>query len=320
MAVAALCLASAVSAMAEEKKEIQWSDVSKEIKEVKIKSSLDGTMQPSMFYKAKQPNRPVLVCLHAWSANYKHVYAGRLEYCIAHDINFINPHFRGPNNTPEAMGSDLTVADIQDAIECALREGKADPKEVHLIGASGGGTMVMNCYMRLRYPVKSFTAIVGIYDIERWYYAVQPRGYKQYCRMIEGVCQTKEGEINAEEVHRRSPFYYDYPTDLRRGSTLLMLDGIHDGYTADVPITQTLRMWNKLAAAKYPLNTDLLVSDYEMAELLSMRCAPWREVEYIGKSQIYCHRKYGDMELYLYEAGHGGPYGINDCELIPIGK
>lgn len=320
IAVAALCLFSAVSASAADKKEETWSDVSPEIQEVKIKSSLDGTMQPSIFYKAKQKGRPLIVSLHAWSADYRHVYRGRFEYAMEHDYNIIHPNFRGPNCTPEAMGSPLTVSDVQDAIEYAIKESGAEPKEVHLVGGSGGGMAVMNCYMRLRYPAKSFTAIAGIYDLIRYYYQAKTRGYvDRYCRMVERAIGT-EGCIDEDLLRARSPQCYPYPREWRKGSTLLMLCGIHDGYCSEQPITQTLRMWNKLAEDKYPLDQQLPVSDYEICELLSLRCAPWREKEYIGQSQVYCHRKRLDMEMYIYEAGHGGPLGINECELIPFWK
>ena len=39
-----------------------------EQKEIFVKSTLDGTMQPSFFYKSDSPEkRPLLVGLHTWS-------------------------------------------------------------------------------------------------------------------------------------------------------------------------------------------------------------------------------------------------------------
>ena len=37
--------------------------------EILIKSTIDNTLQPSLFYQAKGENRPLLVGLHTWSYN-----------------------------------------------------------------------------------------------------------------------------------------------------------------------------------------------------------------------------------------------------------
>ena len=37
--------------------------------EILIKSTIDGTMQPSLFYSASKSKRPLLVSLHTWSYN-----------------------------------------------------------------------------------------------------------------------------------------------------------------------------------------------------------------------------------------------------------
>jgi hypothetical protein len=74
-----------------------------------------------MFYKPKvDTSRPLLVALHSWSNNYRQkesvIYA---EWCIANDWIFIHPNFRGPNNKPEATGSELVVGDVLSAIDYA---------------------------------------------------------------------------------------------------------------------------------------------------------------------------------------------------------
>ena len=37
--------------------------------EILVESTLDGTLQPSLFYRAKESGRPLLVGLHTWSHN-----------------------------------------------------------------------------------------------------------------------------------------------------------------------------------------------------------------------------------------------------------
>ena len=101
-----------------------------ECKKVEIVSTADGALQPAYFFHAKsdQP-RPLVVRLHAWSADYTKV-DGVAQLCIDNDYNYIHPNFRGPNDRPEACGSPLTVQDIDDAIDYAIAQiGRASCRE-----------------------------------------------------------------------------------------------------------------------------------------------------------------------------------------------
>ena len=39
------------------------------MKEILVKSTVDGSMQPNLFYEADEKNRPLLVGLHTWSCD-----------------------------------------------------------------------------------------------------------------------------------------------------------------------------------------------------------------------------------------------------------
>lgn len=292
-----------------------WRTFCKEVAEIQIKSSADGKMQDAILYKASKPNRPLVVHMHAWSATFQNGQEGVLRWAQLHDYNYVYPNFRGPNNTPEGMCSPLTITDIEDVIDYCLKNTGADPKEVHLMGSSGGGTAVMNCYMRLKYPVKSFWAAVGIYDIEAYYYSVLTRHYDEYARHIERATNSYT-HFDVEEIHRRSPYYMPYKPELREGSTLSLYAGVNDGYVADVPITQTLLMYNKIAKEKYPNNPEAQVPESEIIKLLTLRCDPWAPEEIIGGKKVHLHKRFGDIEVAIYEAGHGGPG--NDIDMLGV--
>ncbi len=80
-----------------------------ECKKAEIVSSADQAIQPAYFFHAKsdQP-RPLVVRLHAWSADYTKV-DGVAQLCIDNDYNYIHPNFRGPSDRPEACGNPLVI-------------------------------------------------------------------------------------------------------------------------------------------------------------------------------------------------------------------
>ncbi|MCO5238228.1 MAG: GDSL-type esterase/lipase family protein [Chitinophagaceae bacterium] len=280
-----------------------WNEVSKEITEVEMKSSADGSTQKAMLYKSPKPGQPLIVHLHAWSASYQTIQPELFSQIQYRDYNYIYPHFRGPNNHPEACGSDLVISDIEDAIEYALKATGADRNQVHLVGSSGGGGTVMNCYMRLKYPARSFSAWCAITDIESWYWEVLSRGYNKYADDIMKSTSSAT-TLNIAEAHRRSPMYYPYPAKLREGASLSMYAGIHDGYIADVPVTQTINMYNKIAKEKYPNDKNAIVPDKDIIALLSKRSYPNAPKANIGDRKVHYHKQAGDVEVVIFEGGH----------------
>jgi len=99
---------------------INWPQ---EVKIVSIPSSADGSAQPAAFYDSGTPGpKPLLVALHTWSYDYdQEMNIPYAEWCIAHDWILIAPSFRGPNNCPEAAGSELAVQDVLDAVDYACQ-------------------------------------------------------------------------------------------------------------------------------------------------------------------------------------------------------
>ena len=69
-----------------------------EQREILIKSTLDSTMQPSLFYKSEtNEKRPLLVGLHTWSHDRFNQINNMLPYAQKYDFNLLLPEFRGDN-------------------------------------------------------------------------------------------------------------------------------------------------------------------------------------------------------------------------------
>ena len=213
-------------------------------KEVEIQSSVDATLQKAVFHASveSQP-KSLIVSLHTWSGDYlqKDPLA---EEILLRGWNYIHPDFRGSNTKPEACGSDKVIPDIEDAIHYAIEHGNVDTTEVHIIGVSGGGYATLVTFMKLDYPVKSFNAWASISNLENWYWECKGRGLK-YATHLEQVTTNGNG-FDAVEARKRSPLFLPFQPEKRKGSTLNIYAGIHDGYTGSVPISQSVDMYNKL--------------------------------------------------------------------------
>ena len=69
-----------------------------EQQEIYIKSTLDGTLQPSLFYKSTSAQkRPLLVGLHTWSFDRFNQIHNMLPMAEKYDFNLLLPEFRGAN-------------------------------------------------------------------------------------------------------------------------------------------------------------------------------------------------------------------------------
>lgn len=172
------------------------------MQELKIKSSLDNTIQPSLFFKASEKNKPLLVGLHSWSFNRFNQVENFLPYVQKHDFNLLLPEFRGANlasnpNCVKACGSKYAVQDIFDAIEYVKANYEIDEKNIFLLGASGGGHMSLMCGANNPMYFKAIGAFVPITDLLRW--TKENKGYAPHVQ----VCCGSE-----EEMRKRSPITY----------------------------------------------------------------------------------------------------------------
>ncbi|MGJ1514982.1 SGNH/GDSL hydrolase family protein [Sphingobacterium siyangense] len=299
--------------------EIAWDNTAKSkwnpvFQEVSIPSSQDSSNQQAYFFKStsKRP-QPLIISLHTWSGDFRQADPLTKEI-LARNWNYIHPDFRGMNRTPKAMGSPFVISDIKDAISYAVKQGNVDTSEIHIIGVSGGGFATLCAYMQLDYPIKSFSAWAPISNIEAWYWESLGRGQKY----AADIAAALGGEFNAREARKRSPLFQLYPKQRRQNSALYIYEGIHDGYTGSVPITQAINMYNRLVAEqKYQVsNSDSisaiapsdqqLVSDREIIDLLTKRTVPTAEqgTKSLFDRKVYLEKQTDNIHLTIFEGTH----------------
>lgn len=293
-----------------------WDDTKKkdwpdEFKKVEITSSLDETIQPAYFYSSKGgESRPLIVSLHTWSGGYDQKESDSLLYWTKEkDYNYIHPDFRGPNKTTQSCGSKFAIQDIDDAIKFAIENGNVDMKEIHIMGVSGGGYSTLLAYMKSAYDVRTFSAWVPISNLVDWYYESVGRKAK-YARDIAlattGIKFGKEDYyLDETEAKLRSPIFMTTPTDKRSKSKLYIYTGIHDGYDGSVPITQSLRFFNKVVRDFGATNSNNLISTNEMLSLVERRNSNIGHPSQIEKGDFHFQRKYKDkVQVSVFEGRH----------------
>lgn len=278
------------------------------VQKAEIPSSADGALQPAYFYSAPgdQP-RPLVISLHTWSNGYDQ--RDTLAWmCVERGYHYIHPHFRGPNNNPEACGSDLALSDIDDAIAYVLKNAHVDANNIHVIGTSGGGYATLLTYMRSQHRIRSFSAYVPISNLIDWYYESLGRDAK-YARDIALATSGKEDRLDIEEAKKRSPVFMQTPVSRRAHCKLSIYCGIDDGYTGSVPITHSLRMYNKIVRDFDPANISDLVSEAEMEQLLRQRNAgpqaPKRQLS--GRDVVFSRRYQDQVQIMVFDGGHEMP-------------
>ena len=203
--------------------------------ELWITSSLDGTSQPSLFYRASKPNRPLLVGLHTWSCDRFNQIKHMLPFAEEQDFNLLLPEFRGPNlgsnpNRYVACGSEFAKRDIQDAIDYVIAHENADKENVFLLGASGGGHMALLMAGYCPEYFKAIAAFVPITDLKKW--SVENPKYGAH---INNCCGLAD-----DELARRSPISY---TDTIATANLKIFHGKRDSV---VPFTQSVTLYSRI--------------------------------------------------------------------------
>lgn len=277
-----------------------------EIVQVEYPTSADNTLQPALYYDPhlKEP-APLLVALHSWSGDYLQVLnAPAAEWCVEKGWVFIHPNFRGPNNKPEATGSDLVIQDILSAVEFAKNNSNVDPNRIYLVGASGGGYTALLVAARHPEPWAGVSVWVPITDLTAWYYQTQhlDREFMINLETTFGGAPGDSPEIDLA-YKNRSPITYLSP------SISIPIDinaGIHDGRidTGSVPISHSLLAYNALVAPEFRLSEEAIQYFVEQGQVPNDLVDPLLSDPAYGEQVPLFRRRSEDVRITLFDGGH----------------
>jgi dipeptidyl aminopeptidase/acylaminoacyl peptidase len=278
-----------------------WSSA---VRRVDYESSADGTRQPMMFYApATDEPRPLLVALHSWSEDYRQtesvIYS---EWCIENNWVFVHPNFRGPNVRPEATGSDLVIGDVLSAIEYAKQNAHVDERRIYAVGWSGGGFLGLLLAGRAPEVWAGVSAWVPISDLNAWYEESQRLG-TAYASQIAASCGGAPvgDSAAAADCRERSPLTH---LERARGVPIDINHGIHDGHDGNsVPISQSLRAFNALAAPEDRLSEDEIAYFTREARVPPGFPAAEPDPSY-GRMAVLFRRQSGAVRLTVFDGGH----------------
>ena len=243
-----------------------------EQREILVKSTLDDTMQPSLFYKASgEEKRPLLVGLHTWSFNRFNQIENMLPFAEENNFNLLLPEFRGANlegnpDCKKACGSEFAVQDVVDAINYVIENENADKDNVFLLGASGGGMMALLLAGKHPKDYKAVGAFVPVCDLVEW----QSHGYGKH---IVACCGTEE------EMLKRSPI--SYAEGIAKSNTKIF-HGKHDPF---VPRAHSIELYKKIMAENPDASVyiDIFDGKHEMDMVLATH---WILQQYNKKTNV----------------------------------
>ncbi|MDF1740723.1 MAG: prolyl oligopeptidase family serine peptidase [Verrucomicrobiales bacterium] len=284
------------------------------VKAVTYLSAADNTEQPALFEVPAETNGPLplLVALHTWSNDYKQaggeaVYA---RWCQQMGWAFIHPNFRGKNNTPEALGSDLVVEDILSAVEFAKTQANIDVDRIYCIGVSGGGHASLLMAARAPELWAGVSAWCGISDIAKWHQqCTDNRSFSAYARHIESAL----GGTPQSSPKRSASARHRSPVTWLPAAGKVNLDinhGVNDGrssrkednfFGGSVPFTHSLEAWNAVVPAPNRF------SDAQMKTWFKTQQFPDHEVAedpLYGINQPVFRKVNGPTRITIFDGGH----------------
>ena len=205
-------------------------------KEILIRSTIDSSMEPSLFFRAAgNEKRPLIVGLHTWSHNRTNQIQYLLKFAEEQNFNMLLPEFRGTNLTSnprkeQACGSLLAKQDVKDAIDYIKSHENIDENNIFLIGLSGGGHMAMLMAGFCPEYFRAIAAFAPISDLERW-----KSEAPSYAPHVDYCCN-----FDPEEMLKRSPINY---YDVIAKANMKIFHGRIDEI---VPFAQSLDFFNEM--------------------------------------------------------------------------
>jgi len=270
-----------------------------------IISALDRNLQVFYYYKSNdKKHKPLIVQLHSWSYTAESLQTIGLDtIAINNNYNYIFPNFRGINNHPKACCSEFVIADIDEAIDWALKNMNVDRNRIYIIGYSGGGYATLAMYMKSRHKIRGFSAWAPISDLVAWYGESVERKNRYANEIIR--CLGTTNTFDTLKAEERSPLYWATPVKKRKNSKLQIFAGIHDGYNGPVPISQSINFYNKLLSESGETDSLNYVSNNDLKILINTQSFPSsNNYNKIGNSIIHYQKVSRNSMLTIFEGGH----------------
>ncbi len=274
------------------------------LKKDSIQSSLDKNTQVFYYDKSNAPKpKPLVVELHSWSNTADSQKDILAEQAHAKNWNYIFPNFRGVNNHPKACCSEFVITDIDEAIDWALKNMNVDKKNIYVVGNSGGGYATMAMYMKSRHNIRAFSAWSSISDLAAWYEESVERKNRYGPEIIQ--CTGANGVFDEEKARERSPLFWETPIKKRRNSILQIYAGVHDGYTGSVPISQSIKFYNKLLIDTDETDDARYVSAEDASIMLKTQSFPTKKpIKKIDNRAVLYQKSSKKITLTIFEGTH----------------
>ncbi|MEN2787183.1 alpha/beta hydrolase family protein [Sphingomonas qilianensis] len=249
----------------------------------------------AQFYPAKV-KAPLIVDLHQWGEDARGFAGKHLDEQVkAKGWNFIRPALAGPNRTPDACCSAGVIDGVLAAIEYAKQHGPVDPTSIYVVGISGGGYTTLCAAMSNKVNARGYYAWASITDLEEWYNQHRTDNYGSDIMQ----CTASRGSLNLAEARRRSPIYMGMPAKM---SPIHMYAGIQDGFQGSVPISHSVKMFNRFADTYSPQQR---VTDAQLLRMMERREGDDTAAKQtIDGRTIHLRRSAGPAELVVFEGEH----------------
>ena len=199
------------------------------MQEILIGSTLDHTLQPSLFFHpGTGVKAPLVVGLHTWSYDRFNQEKNYLPLCREYGFALLLPEFRGPNlvsnpRKAEACGTAIARRDVIDAVEYVCQNHAIDRENIFLLGCSGGGHMALLAAESAPELFRAVEVWCPVSDLIKWH-AFQPQCRSNYAPHIEACLGGTPEEI-PEEYDRRSPARH---VEALKGLPVSIHHGRHD--------------------------------------------------------------------------------------------
>ena len=242
---------------------------------------------------------PLIVDLHNWSGTDRELSGipePLVEAVRRKGWNYIRPALLGPNGTPDGCCGSRVIAAIEAAIDFAATSAPVDRDAVFLVGESGGGYTALCALMSGRIPARGVFTWAAISDLVAWH--SEPAGVR-YAADIR-ACTRSGPTLDETEARRRSPLHMPMQTNGHR-PPLKLYAGVHDGWTGSVPITHSIRMFNRFAAERWP---DGVVDEATVRQLVEQRSLAGAAYTPIAGRKVHLRRAVDGAELSIFEGGH----------------